>query len=70
MDAAVGAWPTYGEIYIIEGVHNSNATTTTLHTNLGCDQDSPIVNAAPTPRLPGEGDGAGVLVRMGSGRGV
>eukprot|EP01043_Picozoa_sp_COSAG02_P005933 COSAG02_NODE_164_length_32230_cov_37.505587_25_plen_386_part_00 len=44
MDAAVGAWPTYGEIDIIEGVHNTNATTTTLHTNLGCDQGSRLVD--------------------------
>lgn len=44
MNAAVGAWPTYGEIDIIEGVHNSNATTTTLHTNLGCDQGAPLAH--------------------------
>lgn len=49
MNAAVGAWPTYGEIDIIEGVHTQNATVTTLHTGHGCDQDAPIAGPPPVP---------------------
>lgn len=33
-------WPSWGELDIIEGVHNSNATMTTLHTTPGCNQSS------------------------------
>ena len=38
-----------GEIDLIEGVHNTNATTTTLHTNYGCDQGHPVAGAQPLP---------------------
>lgn len=38
MDSGEGHWPQYGEIDIIEGVHESTQTQTTLHTSTGCQQ--------------------------------
>lgn len=38
MDSGEGHWPQYGEIDIIEGVHETSQTQTTLHTSTGCQQ--------------------------------
>mmetsp|Transcript_38441 Transcript_38441/g.108726 ORF Transcript_38441/g.108726 Transcript_38441/m.108726 type:complete len:442 (-) Transcript_38441:30-1355(-) len=35
-------WPTYGEFDIIEGVHRSTQTSSTLHTTEGCDQSATV----------------------------
>ena len=49
MDSGKGKWPQFGEIDIIEGVHDTTRTQTTLHTTLGCQQSE-----VPTDSFTGE----------------
>lgn len=49
LNSGKGHWPQYGEIDIIEGVHETTHTQTTLHTSTGCQQAE-----VPTTNFTGE----------------